>query len=155
MVLVKRQIWKKSGKPSKNDPNNEYLTFLKTLAENKSTFLRRRNAVLDHLLARFGEDFNDLEQLMFLHNKDDMHTLISDKLDFLNHVPTLSRDRSTAFDYKKRDENGYPEVWENENISGFEKRIYAKLGLEKLSEKTLLLSKTDRQVRRNLSGNRY
>lgn len=114
----------------KNDPDNEYITLLKSLVENESTFVRRRNSVLDHLLARFGEDFSDLEQLMLLHNQDDMHTLISDKLDFLNHCPVLSRDRSTAFDYKKRDQNGYPDVWENENISGFEKRIYAKLGLE-------------------------
>ncbi|MEO9871516.1 hypothetical protein [Ekhidna sp.] len=114
----------------KKDPENEYIRTINHISENENTFLRRRNEVLDHLLARHGEDFDDLGRMMSLHQINDAHTVIADKLDFLNDYPTLSRDRSTAFNYKKIDVNHYPDVWESKNISGFERRLYAKLGLE-------------------------
>ncbi len=121
---------KESWQHFKANPENEYIRTINRISENENTFLRRRNEVLDHLLARHGEDFDDLGRLMSLHKINDTHTVIADKLDFLNDYPTLSRDRSTAFNYKKTDINHYPDVWESKNISGFERRLYAKLGLE-------------------------
>jgi len=77
---------------------------LDALAETAAEFLERRNRFLDHLMARFGEQFG--EYTLLLNNlkgeKVALKRLISNKIAFLKACPVISRDRARAFDYTVR-----------------------------------------------------
>ncbi|MFC3443806.1 hypothetical protein ACFOKF_21890 [Sphingobium rhizovicinum] len=69
------------------------------LAETQPQFLTRRNLFLDHLLARFGEQFSDYALL--LTSIDGVavarQKLIASKIAFLQSYPKISHDRYRAF----------------------------------------------------------
>ncbi|MDR3525844.1 MAG: hypothetical protein P4L57_01095 [Rhizomicrobium sp.] len=75
---------------------------VQALLESISEFQTRRNTFLDHLLARFGEDFN--EYALLLTNAAGTAVaqprLIESKIAFLKRYPALSHDRAKAFNYK-------------------------------------------------------
>lgn len=75
---------------------------LDELAETEPEFLDRRNRFLNHLMARFGEQFG--EYALLLHNaegrKQAQERLIVDKIAFLKSYPLISHDRARAFDYR-------------------------------------------------------
>lgn len=97
-------------------------------AENRFLDLDRRNRLMDHLLARFNDSFADYSALAFLgsgqcNSFSEVFTRqegIEDKKHLLRNYPTLSGTRSQAIDYT--DPLG---------ISGLERRILAKLGINK------------------------
>ena len=64
-------------------------------------FSQRKNKLLDHLLARFGESFNDYAMLM--HGLFDTRPanleLIEDKNQFIKEYGILSKNRAKGFDY--------------------------------------------------------
>ncbi len=98
-----------------------YLAELQNLSENRDEFLRRRNAMLDHLLARFGETFSDYALVTtFLYGRQAPARLIEDKLRFLKGYPELSRNRAAAFNYRAADTQT--------NVSGLERRLRLILG---------------------------
>ncbi len=70
------------------------------MAETQPEFLERRNRFLDHLLARFGENFDDHAMLMtdLRGQSKAAPDLIRDKLAFLRAIPELGHDRGRAFD---------------------------------------------------------
>ncbi len=76
---------------------------LQALVETRAGFLARRNGFLDHLLARFGEQFG--EYALLLTDVEGRavapQRLIEDKIAFLNAYPRLSHDRGRGFDYTK------------------------------------------------------
>ena len=85
----------------------------------------RQNRFLNHLLARFAEQFTDYSLLLYGALASDTKTtaekLATDKQAFLQNYPYISSRRGTAFNYlKPRDAN---------NLSGLENRIKYKLGL--------------------------
>lgn len=91
--------------------------------ESSRTYEERRNRFLDHLLARFGEQFTDY--VLLSTHMDDAKTsaeLIQDKIDFLQNYPQLSRDRGKAFNYKQ---SGDPL-----NVSGLEMRASGLVGIK-------------------------
>jgi hypothetical protein len=103
---------------------------LRALAESESTFHNRRNRFLDHMLARFGEQFQDYA-LMLYANADRIpfsaEKLIKDKIRFLRFYPRISADRGRAFNYR------YDERWcDPRNTTGLSERIGRLLGLETL-----------------------
>ncbi len=71
------------------------------MTETQSEFLRRRNRFLDHIIARFGEQFS--EYALMLTNREGkqiaLEQLIKDKIDFLKVYPQISGERARAFDY--------------------------------------------------------
>ncbi len=74
---------------------------LEGMVETEDEFLERRNRFLDHVMARFGENFGEYALLL---NKLDgakfaQHELIGDKIGFLKAYPEISRARARAFDY--------------------------------------------------------
>ncbi len=90
----------------------------------------RRNRFLNHMLARFSEQFTDYSLL--LHGaspvteteSDELRVsekLIKDKQAFLQHYPSISAARGGAFNYLEP-----PGV---DNVSGLQERIRLKLGL--------------------------
>jgi hypothetical protein len=88
------------------------------------TSLDRKNRFLNHLLARFAEQFTDYSLFLFEampKGIEPAEKMIHDKQTFLRHYPAVSGARGTAFNYLQ--------PWSRENVSGLEKRIRLKLGL--------------------------
>jgi hypothetical protein len=102
---------------------------LEGLVETEDEFLERRNRFLDHIMARFGENFGEYALLL---NKLDgkkfaQQELIGDKIGFLKAYPVISRDRARAFDYT--DQPCAPESLQ----PGLKRRINLLLGYPDLS----------------------
>lgn len=111
---------------------NAHVKELDLLTEDRTTFVQRRNRFADHLLARFGEDFSAYAAWAFVKNGGAVPSdLLLDKLAFLQKLPELGARRATAFDYAG------DEVWDTENISGFEKRVAALLGIPDCRRRSL------------------
>lgn len=100
---------------------------IQPLLETLPEFHERRNRFLDHLLARFGEQFS--EYTLLLTNASGKPVaqarLIEDKIGFLTHYPAISRDRARAFDYTAAQ---LPE-----NCPGLKERISLLLGFPGLT----------------------
>ena len=96
---------------------------VEAITETLPEFHERRNRFLDHLLARFGEQFS--EYALLLSNAAGKQVaqprLITDKISFLQRYPAISHDRSKAFDYKL-------EPCADDNYPGIKKRISLLLG---------------------------
>ncbi len=70
-------------------------------ADTSDLFTERKNKLLDHLLARFGESFNDYVILMhrLFRRKRADRELIRDKIDFIKEYQTISKNRASGFDF--------------------------------------------------------
>lgn len=112
--------------------SNDYMLALEKAAEDYSSFLERRNRFLDHLLGRVAEDIIDFENWVSATYKDDpdfiLEELIRVKQNLIKNYPDLSAPRATALNYCKK-KGGVPDVWNTENISGYLRRVCAKIGL--------------------------
>ena len=101
---------------------------LENMAETLSEFQERRNRFLNHLMARFGEQFS--EYALMLNNLQGKSVasahLIEDKISFLKNYPSISHDRARGFNYKTQ-------ICNPANSSGLEKRISLLLGFPNLS----------------------
>jgi len=101
---------------------------LQGLIEPKEVFHDRRNRFLDHMLARFGEQFRDYA-LMLYANSDRIELapekLILDKIRFLRFYPRVSAARAKAFNY-----NDKSRVCDYRNQAGLTERISRLLGME-------------------------
>src|SRR5262249_20014418 len=97
------------------------------IAETEPEFQERRNRFLDHLLARFGEQFS--EYALLLSNAAGkpvaQRRLIDDKIAFLERYPLVSHDRAKAFDYTRPPSQA--------NDPGIKKRISLLLGYPDLT----------------------
>jgi hypothetical protein len=104
--------------------NGLTLEKLEALAETPAEFKERRNRFLDHILARFGEQFNDYELLLtdLEGRRVALDRLIGDKIAFISAYPRISHDRYKAFDH--REVFSDPQL----NITGIKKRISLLLG---------------------------
>lgn len=101
---------------------------VEAMTETLPEFHERRNRFLDHLLARFGEQFS--EYALLLSNAAGkqvaQHRLIDDKISFLKRYPVISRDRGKALDYS-------PGPSSQSNDAGIKKRISLLLGYPDLA----------------------
>jgi hypothetical protein len=101
---------------------------LQQLLEPREVFYDRRNRFLDHLMARFGEQFRDYA-LMLYANSDRVafapDKLILDKIRFLRFYPRISAARAKAFNYRD-------EAWvcDYRNQPGLLERVSRLLGME-------------------------
>ena len=88
-------------------------------------YVTRKNKFLDHLLARFAEQFNEYVFLMHrLYSTDAEHAIIRHKVNFLKDYNNMSTSRGSGFDYYN------PKTAEEQlvNVPGMEKRISRLLG---------------------------
>jgi hypothetical protein len=89
------------------------------------TGLRRRTRFLNHLMARFAEQFTDYSLILYGlvpgKGTSAAEKLVQDKQAFLQDYPQISSARGTALDYL------IPRG--SANLSGLEKRIQRKLGI--------------------------
>ncbi|MFW5663412.1 MAG: hypothetical protein ACOCYD_00080 [bacterium] len=88
-------------------------------------YVERRNRFLDHLLARFSEQFNEYVFLMHrIYGEDAGRTVIRNKAAFLQDYHNMSTSRGSGFDYY----NPLPEEAQQKNIPGMAKRASRLLG---------------------------
>jgi hypothetical protein len=107
--------------------NPDYRDALAKLAEpGPDSQAQRRNRFLNHLLARFAEEFTDYSLVLYsaLPTGDTAHAekLIEDKQALLKDYPQISSGRATAINYTL--------PWSSANSSGLEKRLRRILGLD-------------------------
>ena len=88
----------------------------------------RKSRFLNHLLARFAEQFTDYSLLQYAHLGE--NDLIDDQSAFLQDYQTIGATRGTAFNYTQP-------TWDSDNISGLEKRISRKLGISSYRKQNL------------------
>ncbi len=115
---------------------SDYADFLNSISEDKTTYEKRRNRFLDHLLARFAESFSDYVRLNYRikagHASES--EIVNDKARFLQDYPELSRDRFRAFNYCNCDRDA---IWDTNNVSGFKKRVSRLLGIDDYKRRSL------------------
>ena len=97
------------------------------LVETQPEFFERRNIFLDHIMARFGEQFSEYALLMTNWKGQTLgnERLIEDKVSFLKAYPAISHDRAKAFNYTV--EPALPD-----NYPGIKKRVSLLLGFPNL-----------------------
>jgi hypothetical protein len=116
--------------------DSDYGVSLQGITESKSDFEKRKNRFLDHLLARFCEQFSDYAIIAYtIDGQKAGAELIKDKLSFLNAYPEISSNRGKAFNYR------HALNWYYQNVSGFEKRTAMLLGIDPKKANELLFSK--------------
>jgi len=116
-------------------PSTNNTSLVEELTETEQSKLDKRNLFLDHLLARFSESFTDYSLLLFnqLDDKPEAsRSVIQAKTNFLTNYPELSGNRGKAFNYRDTEP-----IWDSENVSGLEKRLFALTGMEDWKKKYL------------------
>lgn len=94
----------------------------RSVVEPETERLRRRNAIADHLLARFAEPFDPYVLVSTGRAAaPDPLRLLADKLRFLAALPGLAHDRAAAIDLTL-------DPARRGNLSGLERRLHALLG---------------------------
>jgi hypothetical protein len=88
----------------------------------------RKNRFLNHLLARFAEQFTDYSLLLYAHI--DEKDLIDDKNAFLQDYHQIGVSRGSGFNYTVPS-------WGTGNVSGLEKRVSRKLGISTYHKRDL------------------
>ena len=98
---------------------------LPVITEPEEDFLKGRNAILDHLLARVAERI-DPESLYPGRGRNSAgHALIRAKEGFVREYIQLSKNRGRGFNYANKQE-----TWDTGNVAGVKKRICRLLGME-------------------------
>lgn len=114
---------------------------LAELVENESEFLDRRNRLLNHISARFAEQFTDYTLMLYAYTGNKKladETLIKDKIAFVKAVPQMSHDRGKSFNFKDPGQ-----VCSSENVAGLQLRIARLLGLRGLEDRWELYEEKD------------
>ncbi len=115
----------------KANQSNGYRTAIDAIAEGltdegDSLFEVRRNRFLDHLMARFAEQFTDYALLMHDINDDiSYQELMNDKMQLLQHYPAISSGRGKGYDHRDK-----VEIWNTENVTGLQHRLCRLLGID-------------------------
>jgi len=101
---------------------------LEAMTESLPEFHERRNRFLDHILARFGEQFSEYALLLtnLQGQQVALDRLIDDKISFLKAYPLISHDRGKAFNYAVN-------PCSPDNFSGIKKRVSLFLGYPDLT----------------------
>ncbi|NEP61781.1 MAG: hypothetical protein F6K31_33320, partial [Symploca sp. SIO2G7] len=122
------------GSIASDGDSMDYGSLLAAISEDLFIYQARRNRFLDHLLARFAEQFTNYVALNYRlrGGRRDKADIIDDKARYLREYPRLSRDRARAFNYCQPDQ-----VWDTENVAGFQRRVARLLGIEDISRRTL------------------
>ncbi|HEY4336005.1 MAG TPA: hypothetical protein VGM89_08910, partial [Puia sp.] len=100
-----------------------YTDFLQRMVEDKALYRQRRGQFLDHLLARFAEQFADYALLSFpfMDSQQLQDAVLVKKQQFLSKYDRLSSGRGMGFNYSTRHRG-------DEAVSGFEKKVAARAG---------------------------
>lgn len=100
----------------------------------------RQLKLLQHLLARIGEDFSDYAAAMASAFGRDSGRLIGDTCGFLEGVADAVTNRAGAMNQRPASEAG---VWNTDNVSGLERRLAGLLGIVDFTRRNLGLVSYD------------
>jgi uncharacterized protein YegP (UPF0339 family) len=122
--------------------SNRLSEFIETETKTASDGWKRRNRILDHLLARYAEEFGDYVQIMQSRFGSNDATLAKEitetKCAFLEEYPELGAERGLACNLPPKSKKSQ---WNSSNTSGFERRIARLLGTPNINRRNLSLSK--------------
>ncbi|MFK7785444.1 MAG: hypothetical protein AB8B56_10025 [Crocinitomicaceae bacterium] len=105
-----------------------------SLLSNLDNNIERRNTILDHLLARFAENFSEYTFLMReLYGKASDEMVLHSKEEFLSDYVELSTTRGTGYDV-------FGKIWNTDNVSGAQKRIARRTGISNFNRRNLSAS---------------
>jgi hypothetical protein len=114
----------------KGDPS----TGLEQALEGEALQVARRNRFLDHLIARFGEDFATFAETMLAVFEISPRLLVRYRCAFLDSYPVISSERGLAYDYSAA---GPADIWDSPNIAGLQKRLCKLLGISRCRRRNL------------------
>ena len=103
-------------------------------AESNEAFGDRRNRFLDHLIARFAEQFTDFANIMRSAFGTSSTDMIGFKCDFLKDYASISSERSLAYNCSLKDD---ADLWNSDNVSGLERRLAKLLGIRNFVRRNL------------------
>ncbi len=128
-------------------PDNDYRKALNVLVTGSLIKRQlRQDEILNHLLARFGEQFTDYVLGLYeIERPIDAKALldgslsdwIADKQNLLATAPFLSSRRGTAFNYRAEPQPDNTHFWNTPNVEGLKKRVCALLGIEDATRHTI------------------
>jgi len=110
----------------------DFLDGLQNIVSGKEQEHDRKNQLLNHLLARFGEQFTDFTLKLYQTTAEASanQQYLVDKANYLKQVPEIAAHRAKAYNYKLfKQAYNQPDVWNTTNIAGIKKRLYGLLGL--------------------------
>jgi len=95
---------------------------LAQLTEDGAQAAERRNRFLDHLVARFAEQFHEYASVMRSAFPDEysVRAMIRAKCAFLENYPEIGAERALAYDYSLRSAE---KMWNTTNVSGLQRRV--------------------------------
>ncbi|MGZ4037137.1 MAG: hypothetical protein ACXVPQ_04865, partial [Bacteroidia bacterium] len=130
--VIDKSYFTQSLIPSVTDVNDLlvnaalYPKHVQDITEDEALFEERRNRFLDHLMARFSEQFSDYAMIVYkLTGKKAPKELLEDKLELLNAYPEISSGRFKGFNYQSP-----CELWHVDNESGLERRASLLTGID-------------------------
>ena len=119
----------------KNYEQHDDDALTKTIFEQFDNNIDRRNEILDHLLGRFAERFGEYAFLMkTLYGSATDEIVLANKEAFLKDYVAISAERGCAFNYFKQP---FSNLWNTNNVAGWQKRITRLLGMKNYSRRTL------------------
>jgi hypothetical protein len=107
---------------------------LQGLLEDDAAALARRNRFLDHLLARFAEDFHHYVSIMDSAFGAGAQSAVEAKCAFLDDYPQIGAERALAYNYSL---TSPADLWNSLNVSGLERRLARLLGIVDFSRRNL------------------
>ena len=116
---------------------DNFLSQLQGIALGEGEGQGRKNLLLNHLLARFGEQFTDYALSLYQSTTetDAYQSYLNDKTGYLRLAPILIKERAKAYDYQLfKADRPEPDVWNTANMAGLKKRMYALLGIDGQTE---------------------
>ncbi len=99
---------------------------IESQVEDQSVLVERRNRFLDHMIARFAEQFTDFANVMYDEFGASSVEMIAYKGAFLADYPSVSGGRSLAYNHAVQTAGT---LWNSSNISGLERRLAGLLGI--------------------------
>lgn len=129
--------------------DNEYVKSLDKLTNGSDiTQKLRQNQLIDHLLARFGEQFSDHALSLFQIERPldetapetDVTDWVADKRLLLSKIPQLGSERGRGVNYwvEPQENNGH--FLNSDNEAGFKSRVLAQLGVDNWQRRVITCS---------------
>jgi uncharacterized protein len=116
-------------------PQNDNDLLSKQLFEGLADDIARRNELLDHLLARFAENFSRYAFVMKeLYGSFTSEMVLKSKEIFLHEYVTLSSERGLGFNYYHQPVS---KLWDTDNVSGVVKRVARLSGMKNYFRRNL------------------
>lgn len=128
------------------DKNNNIVAAVALIADPPARRMDRRNRLLEHLIARFGESFSDYVASLVRSDaapednpwRQDFAEYLRDKARFLESLPEISAERGRGHNYRLLNGLHQPDVWNSSNVSGLRKRVTRLLGIDTGDSRSVL-----------------